>query len=176
MIKASIRFHGVLRVARGKSCRQVSGLLGVGRQSVAYWARRFGRDGLAGPREEERQGRPGGPGVEQVQGIEATLRRQAEDFGLTGSLWDGKTVRVREASVGREPWNPPGPAAAPAARISPDQTEACDRQGQRRETSPGKQSSAGRQEANTSTIRRWMKFTSSSTVRDAGCGFHRTYL
>ena len=72
---------------------------------MAYWARRFGRDGLAGPREEERPGRPQGPGAEQVQGIDATLRRQPEDFGLTGSLWDGKTQsecvkRQWDASLG----------------------------------------------------------------------------
>ena len=54
------RLHGVLLVAQGMSCRQVSELLGDAPRTVAYWVHRFERDGLGGLTEEERPGRPGG--------------------------------------------------------------------------------------------------------------------
>lgn len=86
------RLHGVLLVAQGMSCRQVSELLGDAPRTVAYWVRRFERDGLGGLTEEERPGRPRRLSEEQIQSIDAVLRGQPVDFGLTGNLWDGKTL------------------------------------------------------------------------------------
>jgi transposase len=86
------RLHGVLLVAQGMSCHQVSELLGDAPRTVAYWVRRFERDGLTGLTEEERPGRPRRLGEEQVRGIDEALRRQPADFGLVGNLWDGKTL------------------------------------------------------------------------------------
>jgi len=86
------RLHGVLLVAQGMSCRQVSELLGDAPRTVAYWVRRFERDGLTGLTEEERPGRPRRLNEEQIQGIDLALRRQPTDFGLVGNLWDGKTL------------------------------------------------------------------------------------
>ncbi len=86
------RLHGVLLVAQGMSCRQVSELLGDAPRTVAYWVRRFEDDGLSGLTEEERLGRPRRLSEEQFQGIDAALRMQPTDFGLTGNLWDGKTL------------------------------------------------------------------------------------
>lgn len=86
------RLHGVLLVAQGMSCRQVSELLGDAPRTVAYWVRRFERNGLGGLTEEERPGRPRRLSKEQIQSIDAALRGLPTDFGLTGNLWDGKTL------------------------------------------------------------------------------------
>ncbi len=86
------RLHGVLLVAQGMSCRQVSELLGDAPRSVAYWVRRFERDGLGGLTEEERPGRPRRLSEEHIQSIDEALRRSPTDFGLTGNIWDGKTL------------------------------------------------------------------------------------
>jgi transposase len=86
------RLHGVLLVAHGMSCRQVAGLLGDGPRTVAYWVGRFEEDGLSGLTEEERPGRPRRLTEEQIHQIDAALRRTPTDFGLSGNLWDGKTL------------------------------------------------------------------------------------
>jgi transposase len=86
------RLHGVLLVAQGMSCRQVSELLGDAPRTVAYWVRRFERDGLGGLTEEDRTGRPRRLGEQNIRAIDEALRRQPRDFGLTGNLWDGKTL------------------------------------------------------------------------------------
>jgi transposase len=86
------RLHGVLLVAQGMSCHQVSELLGDAPRSVAYWVRRFESEGLTGLTEEERSGRPRRLSQEQIQSIDLALRLRPTDFGLTGNLWDGKTL------------------------------------------------------------------------------------
>jgi transposase len=86
------RLHGVLLVAQGMSCRQVSELLGDAPRTVAYWVRRFESEGLTGLTEEERPGRPRRLDEAQIQNIDAALRKRPADFGLTGNLWDGKTL------------------------------------------------------------------------------------
>src|SRR5512140_1554210 len=86
------RLYGVLLVAQGMSCRQVSELLGDAPRTVAYWVRRFESDGLTGLTGEERPGRPRRLNEEQIQTIDAALRIRPTDFGLTGNLWDGKTL------------------------------------------------------------------------------------
>ena len=86
------RLHGVLLVAQGMSCHLVSELLGDAPRTVAYWVRRFERDGLGGLTEEERPGRPRRLSEDHIQDIDEALRRQPSDFGLTGNLWDGKTL------------------------------------------------------------------------------------
>ncbi len=86
------RLHGVLLVAQGMSCHQVSELLGDAPRTVAYWVRRFERDGLGGLTEEERTGRPRRLSEEHMRSIDDALRGQPSDFGLTGNLWDGKTL------------------------------------------------------------------------------------
>jgi transposase len=86
------RLHGVLLVAQGMSCHQVSQLLGDAPRTVAYWVHRFERDGLGGLTEEEKPGRPRRLSEEHLRSIDEALRRQPTDFGLTGNLWDGKTL------------------------------------------------------------------------------------
>lgn len=99
------RLHSVFLVAQSMSCHQISELLGDARRTVAYWVRRFEHDELSGLTEEERPGRPRRLSEEQIQGIDAALRMQPTDFGLTGNLWDGKTLsayvkRQRDVSLG----------------------------------------------------------------------------
>jgi len=95
------RLHGVLLVAQGMSCRQVSDLLGDAPRTVAYWVRRFENDGLGGLIEEDKAGRPRRLSEQNVRDIDAALRMQPNHFGLTGNLWDGKTL---SAFVKRQ-WN-----------------------------------------------------------------------
>ena len=52
------RLHGVLLVAQGLTCPQVSRLLGDAPRSVEYWVRRFEERGLVGLAEGQRAGRP----------------------------------------------------------------------------------------------------------------------
>src|ERR1700674_2891370 len=48
--------------------------------------------GLGGLREGARPGRPGSLSEDQAQAAQAALRRRPADFGLSGNLWDGKTL------------------------------------------------------------------------------------
>jgi len=86
------RLQGVLLVAQGMTCPEVSQVLGDAPRSVEYWVRRFEARGLAGLVEGERSGRPKRLNGLQLREIDAVLRRTPRDFGLTGTLWDGKTL------------------------------------------------------------------------------------
>ena len=86
------RLHGLLLVAQGMSCRQVAELLGDSPRTVAYWVRRFESSGLSGLTEDEKSGRPRRLNDEQIETIDAALRMKPTDFGLSGNLWDGKTL------------------------------------------------------------------------------------
>jgi len=84
------RLHGVLLVAQGMSCPEVSRLLGDSPRTVEYWVRRFEERGLAGLMEGERPGRPRRLTDEQMDEIELVLRQPPEAVGITSGLWDGK--------------------------------------------------------------------------------------
>lgn len=86
------RLHGVLLVAQGMTCPEVSRLLGDAPRSVQYWVRRFEERGLAGLVEGERSGRPKRLGESQLQEVNGVLRRTPREVGLSGTLWDGKTL------------------------------------------------------------------------------------
>ena len=86
------RLHGVLMVAHGLSCPDVGRLLGDAPRTVEYWVKRFERDGLAGLSDGERSGRPSRLSPAQLQRVEAALRRSPADYGLSTTLWDGKTL------------------------------------------------------------------------------------
>jgi transposase len=86
------RLHAVLLVAQGLSCRKVAQLLGDSPRAVAYWARRFEDEGLAGLTEAERPGRPRRLQPDQINQIDAALRNPPSDYGLSVNLWDGKTL------------------------------------------------------------------------------------
>ncbi len=84
------RLHGVLLVAQGMSCPEVSRLLGDAPRTVEYWVRRCEAKGLAGLVEGERSGRPRRLNDRQLEEINSVLRRAPESVGITRGLWDGK--------------------------------------------------------------------------------------
>ncbi len=84
------RLHGVLLVAQGMSCPEVSRLLGDSPRTVEYWVRRFEDRGLAGLVEGERSGRPRRLNDKQLEEINSVLRQPPESVGIPRGLWDGK--------------------------------------------------------------------------------------
>jgi transposase len=84
------RLHGVLLVAQGMSCPEVSRLLGDSPRTVEYWVRRFEDRGLAGLVEGERSGRPRRLNDKQLEEINSVLRQPPESVGILSGLWDGK--------------------------------------------------------------------------------------
>src|SRR5499425_3536881 len=69
------RLHGVLLVAQGLTCPEVSRLLGDAPRSVEYWVRRFEERGLAGLAEGQRSGRPRRLSEAQLQEVDRVLRQ-----------------------------------------------------------------------------------------------------
>ena len=86
------RLHGVLLVAQGATCPDVGRLLGDSPRTVEYWVRRFEAKGFAGLTEGQRSGRPRRLSAAQLREVDQALRQTPRDFGLTGTLWDGKTL------------------------------------------------------------------------------------
>ena len=86
------RLHGVLLVAQGLTCPEVAGLLGNAPRTVEYWVRSFEERGLAGLLEGERSGRPKRLSEEQLRVVNRVLRKTPRQAGVSGNLWDGKTL------------------------------------------------------------------------------------
>ena len=86
------RLHAVLLVAQGMRCPEVARLLGDATRTVEYWVRRFEQEGLGGLVEGDRAGRPRRLSAEQIEEINTVLRQTPRQVGLTGTLWDGKTL------------------------------------------------------------------------------------
>lgn len=86
------RLHGILLVAQGMSCREVAQRFGDSPRTVQYWVKRFEKDGLFGLVEGERAGRPKRLNEKQFELINNVLRQTPEASGITGHLWDGKTL------------------------------------------------------------------------------------
>lgn len=84
------RLHGVLLVAQGMTCPEVSRILGDSPRTVEYWVRRFEEKGLSGLVEGERSGRPRRLNDEQLEEINSALRHPPESVGIKRGLWDGK--------------------------------------------------------------------------------------
>ena len=86
------RLHGVLLVAQGATCPEVGRLLGDAPRTVEYWVRRFEAKGFAGLTEGQRSGRPRRLSEAQLREVDRALRQTPRDLGLSGTLWDGKTL------------------------------------------------------------------------------------
>lgn len=86
------RLHGLLLIAQGMSCPDVAALLGDAPRTVQYWVHRFEADGLQGLSDQERPGRPTRLSKRQEAHLSRVLRKEPAAVGLTGAIWDGKTV------------------------------------------------------------------------------------
>ena len=86
------RLHGVLLVAQGMTCPEVGRVLGDSPRAVEYWVKRFEDRGLSGLIDGERSGRPRRLSDEQLEVINTVLRQTPESVGLTGNIWDGKSL------------------------------------------------------------------------------------
>jgi len=86
------RLHAILLVAQGLSGHEVARLLGDSPRTVQYWVSRFVDEGLAGLVELERPGRPSRLSEEQLEEVDRVLRGSPSQYGLTGNLWDGKSL------------------------------------------------------------------------------------
>lgn len=88
------RLHGVLLVAQGMTCPEAGRLLGDAPRAVEYWVRHFEERGLAGLTEGARPGRPKRLSESQLHEVQAVLRGAPSEVGLSGTLWDGKTLKA----------------------------------------------------------------------------------
>ena len=79
-------------MAQGMTCPDVARLLGDAPRSLEYWVRRFEKEGLAGLLEGERPGRPRRLSEKQREAVDRILRRPPREAGLSGNIWDGKTL------------------------------------------------------------------------------------
>ena len=86
------RLHGLLLVTGGHSCQQVANLFGEDRRTVQRWVTRFETHGLAGLRDGVRSGRPATLTPTQWAALGRDLRRDPQQFGHVGHLWDGKLL------------------------------------------------------------------------------------
>ncbi|MBU4190176.1 MAG: IS630 family transposase [Candidatus Thermoplasmatota archaeon] len=86
------RLHAILLVAQGMSCPEVARLLGDSPRIVQTWVHWFEEVGLAGLMDIPRPGRPSRLTEEQFDEIDRALRSTPREFGLSGNIWDGKTL------------------------------------------------------------------------------------
>lgn len=86
------RLHCVVLILQGMSAREVAGFFGDPPRSVQRWFERFISHGLAGLADFEKSGRPRRLSNKQILEIDAFLRNTPSDLGLSGNLWDGKTL------------------------------------------------------------------------------------
>lgn len=86
------RLHALLLVAKGNTCQEAADLLGDSVRSVQTWVKRFEEKGLQGVYDLDRPGRPRVLTDEDLEVINAALRRPPRDSGLDCHLWDGKCL------------------------------------------------------------------------------------
>lgn len=88
------RLHAILLVTQGVSCPEVARLLGDAPRTVQTWVHRFENKGFSGLQDKPRPGRPPKLTEEQLAEISDVLRSTPEEHGLSGHLWDGKTLSM----------------------------------------------------------------------------------
>jgi transposase len=86
------RLHALLLIAQGERCSEVARIFGDSVRVVQYWVQRFQKDGFAGLYDAEKNGRSGRLGEEQLKEIKTVLYEPPEKSGLSGQIWDGKTL------------------------------------------------------------------------------------
>jgi len=96
------RLHAVLLVSQGMTCPDVALKLGDSVRTVENWVKGFEDDGFSALSDKPRSGRPSRLMEKHLKKIGGVLRQQPNDVGLSGNLWDGKTLSAyiqREFSV-----------------------------------------------------------------------------
>jgi transposase len=96
------RLHAVLLVAQGLTPPQAAAWLGDAVRTVELWVHRFEAGGLEGLRERARSGRPSRLNPENTAQAQAALRASPADVGVSGELWDAKTLSVYLHSLGAD--------------------------------------------------------------------------
>jgi transposase len=86
------RLHAILLVAQGMPCPEVAQLLGDGTRTVQMWIHQFENEGMQGLMDTPRPGRPPRLTEDQLSEISRALHSTPIEYGLTGHLWDGKTL------------------------------------------------------------------------------------
>lgn len=86
------RLHALVLVAQGLSCVEVASIFGDSPRTVQTWVKSFEDHGLAGISEKDRPGRPPRLSSRQMDEISQVLKEPPEKAGLSGYLWDGKTL------------------------------------------------------------------------------------
>ncbi len=86
------RLYAVLLVAHGMKSSKVAQLTGGSVRTVQMWVQRFKKEGFSGLQDKPRPGRPLKLTEEQLSEIGRALRSTPEECGMSGYLWDGKTL------------------------------------------------------------------------------------
>lgn len=86
------RLHAVLLVSQGMTCPDVALKLGDSVRTVENWVKGFENDGFSALSDKPRPGRPSRLTENHPTKIGAVLRKQPNDVGLSGNLWDGKSL------------------------------------------------------------------------------------
>jgi len=86
------RLHGILFILNGKSCYEVSSLLGHSPRTIEYWVKKVNEKGLIGLQEKERPGRPSAVSDEQRKILKDDLCKHPRSLGYDHSNWDGKLL------------------------------------------------------------------------------------
>lgn len=86
------RLHGVLLVATGRSCYEVSRWFGENPRTVERWVHAFDTLGVEGLREHHAYGRPARLAGEQVQRLAHDLQNPPRLAGYPEREWSGKRV------------------------------------------------------------------------------------
>ena len=83
------RLHGVLMVANGMSCYDVSRILGHSPRTVEYWVKQFNDRGFVSLVDRPRAGRPSRISDDIMDRIDKDLRKDPHYFGYRQNMWDG---------------------------------------------------------------------------------------
>ena len=86
------RLHAILLVANGMNCPQAATMLGDSERTIRYWVQQFNEEGLQGLIDIDRLGRPSRLSDRQMNQIGKTLRKSPNEVGMSGGIWDGKTL------------------------------------------------------------------------------------
>jgi transposase len=89
------RVHGILLFIEkeSESCDSIGYLFGNSPRTISNWIKKLNSSGdLESLRDEPRPGRPSRLSLGQKLELKEILQRQPEASGMTGNIWDGKTL------------------------------------------------------------------------------------